>query len=165
MKPLAMAALVSLGLFTHRAMAQDGQPTPGPAGQHDADSEEQMQALLSQLEALKASYAQEVRRLRELDMQVQALQSRLGGRVAAMPAAQAPAAQAAAAVAAPSPPADAVAAGNVESAGQAPGGVETGFKLTGLDIRHADGAGQKRAQAVARRGVVVDAAQLGVADA
>lgn len=119
MKPLAMAALVSLGLFTHRAMAQDGQPTPGPAGQHDADSEEQMQALLSQLEALKASYAQEVRRLRELDMQVQALQSRLGGRVAAMPAAQAPAAQAAAAVAAPSPPADAVAAGNVESAGQA----------------------------------------------
>ena len=119
MKPLAMAALVSLGLFTHRAMAQDGQPTPGPAGQHDADSEEQMQALLSQLEALKASYAQEVRRLRELDMQVQALQSRLGGRMAAMPAAQAPVAQAAAAVAAPSPPADTVAAGNVESAGQA----------------------------------------------
>ena len=39
MKPLAMAALVSLGLFTHRAMAQDGQPTPGPAVQHDADSE------------------------------------------------------------------------------------------------------------------------------
>ena len=34
-------------------------------------------ALVAQLEALKASYAQEVRRLRELDMQVQAIQARV----------------------------------------------------------------------------------------
>lgn len=37
-------------------------------------------ALIQQLEALKASYAQEVRRLRELDMQVQAMQARLSGK-------------------------------------------------------------------------------------
>src|SRR5690606_33174068 len=38
----------------------------------------ELRALTAQLEALKQSYAQEVRRLRELDMQLQALQSRIG---------------------------------------------------------------------------------------
>lgn len=84
MKPLAMAALVSLLVMGNRAWAQQagGEPaaTPtGPAG-NSLDAA-QMQELMAQLESLKASYAQEVRRLRELDMQVQALQARLGGRV------------------------------------------------------------------------------------
>jgi multidrug resistance efflux pump len=47
-----------------------------------ADDGADVQALANQLEQLKASYAQEVRRLRELDMQVQAMQARLSGKVA-----------------------------------------------------------------------------------
>lgn len=39
-----------------------------------------MRALLEQLQTLKSSYAQEVSRLRERDVQVQALQARLAGR-------------------------------------------------------------------------------------
>ncbi|MCW4453764.1 transporter [Flavobacterium sp. MXW15] len=86
MKVLAMAALVGLSLGSSKVLAQE------PAGGND-DAE--MKALMSQLEALKASYAQEVRRLRELDMQVQAMQARISGRTAgappAPPAAAAPA--------------------------------------------------------------------------
>ena len=51
--------------------------------------QEQIRALVGQLQTLKSSYAQEVRRLRELDMQVQALQARLAGKAvpnAALPA-------------------------------------------------------------------------------
>jgi len=44
-----------------------------------AQDQEQVKAVMEQLQALKISYAQEVRRLRELDMQVQALQARLNG--------------------------------------------------------------------------------------
>ncbi|HRF83525.1 MAG TPA: hypothetical protein PLO34_03750, partial [Pseudoxanthomonas sp.] len=43
----------------------------------DAGDEAELLQLSQELAALKASYAQEVRRLRELDMQVQALQARL----------------------------------------------------------------------------------------
>ena len=41
------------------------------------DDVAELQALTAELEALKQNYAQEVRRLRELDMQLQALQSRV----------------------------------------------------------------------------------------
>ncbi|WMJ69260.1 hypothetical protein [Stenotrophomonas sp. 24(2023)] len=74
--PLALAALATT------AFAQAGAPV------QDAD----VQALASQLEQLKANYAQEVRRLRELDMQVQAMQARVSGRAAVAPGpAEAPA--------------------------------------------------------------------------
>lgn len=64
------------------AVAQDVPAAPAapsdpasakPTAQDRAD----VQALMAQLETLKSSYAQEVRRLRELDIQVQALQARL----------------------------------------------------------------------------------------
>ncbi len=78
MKQLAMAALVGLALCPSKVAAQA------------VDDEAGVKALMAQLEALKASYAQEVRRLRELDMQVQAMQARLGGKAAtATPAAPA----------------------------------------------------------------------------
>ncbi len=59
--------------------------TPSDEGGQAASEEDQaaVRALQQDLEALKSSYAQEVRRLRELDMQVQALQTRLAGK--AMP--------------------------------------------------------------------------------
>ena len=74
MKRLAMAALVSLTVASPRVMAQEA-----TTGSKDA---EDVRALVAQLEALKASYAQEVRRLRELDMQVQAIQARVSGKTA-----------------------------------------------------------------------------------
>lgn len=69
-----------------------------PSAQDSAD----VQQLITRLEALKAGYAQEVRRLRELDMQVQALQARLAGRRAASGPPEA-AAAVPATVAAPAP--------------------------------------------------------------
>ena len=79
--PLALAALAGTAFAT-------------PPADDGAD----VQALANQLEQLKSSYAQEVRRLRELDMQVQAMQARLNGKVGPMapPAAgeQGPTAQA-----------------------------------------------------------------------
>lgn len=84
MKRLAMAALVSLAVVSPRVAAQEAK-----TGNSD---EEDVKALVAQLEALKSSYAQEVRRLRELDMQVQALQARVSGKTAqVMPSAPAPA--------------------------------------------------------------------------
>src|SRR5690606_18028820 len=81
MKRLAMAALVGLGgVMVQPALAQQPQST----GTSDAE----IKALMAQLEALKASYAKEVRRLRELDMQVQAIQARVSGKLA--PATEAP---------------------------------------------------------------------------
>ncbi len=74
MKRLAIAALVSLTVASPRVMAQEAE-----TGNNDA---EDVRALVAQLEALKASYAQEVRRLRELDMQVQAIQARVSGKTA-----------------------------------------------------------------------------------
>ena len=82
MKRLAMAALVSLAVVSPRVAAQEAK-----TGNSD---EEDVKALVAQLEALKSSYAQEVRRLRELDMQVQALQARVSGKTAqVMPSAPA----------------------------------------------------------------------------
>ncbi len=67
-----------------------------PSIAQDAPSEQDaadVAALTAQLQTLKASYAQEIRRLRALDAQVQALQARLVGKSAAsteLPAATAP---------------------------------------------------------------------------
>jgi len=67
-----------------------------------AQDQADVATLVSQLQTLKSSYAQEVRRLRELDMQVQALQARLQGKIppGALPAAPSPGQPPAAAVAA-----------------------------------------------------------------
>lgn len=104
MKRLAMAALVSLTVASPRVMAQEA-----TTGSKDA---EDVRALVAQLEALKASYAQEVRRLRELDMQVQAIQARVSGKTAqVLPTPPLPAGEAAAAPVAAAPPATAAPAG------------------------------------------------------
>lgn len=78
------------------AWAQDAQQAAPADADAEVEEAEEVRQLAAQLAALKASYAQEVRRLRELDMQVQALQARLGGKVAAAavpPPAAAPAAE------------------------------------------------------------------------
>ncbi len=112
---LAIAtALSCAGLAASPAMAQQAD------GAQDASD---VQALARQLEALKASYAQEVRRLRELDMQVQAMQARVSGKLppdegAAPAAAPMPAAPAPALAANPPPPAEGY-AGSAEEARQA----------------------------------------------
>lgn len=147
MKPLAMAALVSLGLLANRAMAQDGQDTAAMTGQDETGNEDQVQALVAQLEALKASYAQEVRRLRELDMQVQALQSRLGGRAAALPATSA---AAPAAVPAAAPPAPASAANGAELASQA-GTAAEAEQARSQSLRSVDDVKQQQAALFNRR--------------
>lgn len=67
---LYLAALAAGGLWPTAAAAQDA-----PA----AATQSEIRTLLAQLEALKASYAVEVRKLRELDAQVQALQGRIAG--------------------------------------------------------------------------------------
>lgn len=67
-KPLALAALAMVA-----AVSDGAAQTP----QDQAD----LKVLMAQLEVLKANYAQEVRRLRELDMQVQAMQARVAGKV------------------------------------------------------------------------------------
>lgn len=84
--PLALAALA---LFA--AAGAQAQDTPA--------DEADIKALAQQLETLKANYAQEVRRLRELDMQVQAMQARLSGKTGPVTAGTAP----------PTPPAAAAA--------------------------------------------------------
>lgn len=93
MKRLAMAALVSLTVASPKVLAQEA--TTGSTDEAD------VRALVAQLEALKASYAQEVRRLRELDMQVQAIQARVSGKIAQLPVAQPPTTEVASAPAAP----------------------------------------------------------------
>ena len=57
------------------AMAQSAPPSAG-----DSQAQADVQTLTRELQTLKASYAQEVRRLRELDIQVQAMQARLSGK-------------------------------------------------------------------------------------
>ncbi|UHH11804.1 transporter [Luteimonas fraxinea] len=70
-RPLALALGLAL-LCPSIGMAQD-------AGQITAEDRARMQQLLQELQSLKQDYAQEVRRLRELDMQIQALQARVAG--------------------------------------------------------------------------------------
>lgn len=108
------AALGCACLAASPAMAQQAAP---------AQDASDVQVLARQLEALKSSYAQEVRRLRELDMQVQAMQARLSGKLppdegaqaAAMPSPAAPAPPAAATA----PPSHEGYAGTAEEARQA----------------------------------------------
>lgn len=119
-RSLAIAMGLALATSVLTAHAQQTAPDNAEAAQAQASVDE----LTRQLQALKVSYAQEVRRLRELDMQVQALQARVGGKVPAMlqPAAPPPiSAPAAAEVptvadAAPSPPADGYASSATEAA-------------------------------------------------
>lgn len=77
-----LATAVACGLLASLPFELSAQTAPG------SQDQAQVQTLLAQLQALKASYAQQVRQLRELDMQVQALQARLAGKTtpAALPA-------------------------------------------------------------------------------
>ncbi|WP_243713625.1 hypothetical protein [Luteimonas terrae] len=70
-RPLGLALGLAL-LCPLTALAQD-------ATQITDDDRARMQQLLQDLQTLKQDYAQEVRRLRELDMQIQALQARVAG--------------------------------------------------------------------------------------
>ena len=71
---------------------QTGQAAPAESAAAGEAGAEELRALTAQLEALKRNYAQEVRRLRELDMQLQALQSRIErGAVASSPSSPQPA--------------------------------------------------------------------------
>lgn len=78
-RPLALATALAAGFASAAACAQE---TPPPAPGTQAE----IRTLMAQLEALKASYAMEVRKLRDLDAQVQALQGRLAGQPAAVQA-------------------------------------------------------------------------------
>ncbi|NLB58068.1 MAG: hypothetical protein GX805_06310, partial [Gammaproteobacteria bacterium] len=92
--PLAWALSVAVSCAAGPVMAQDTRPPPGqpPSGQaqpavaalSDAERAE-VARMMQELVALKAAYSQEVRRLRELDMQMQALQARISGRVPPAP--------------------------------------------------------------------------------
>lgn len=74
---LAMAALGAVALPAAAQQASDAGATPPASTQTEAT---EAQALARELEALKSSYASEVRRLREIDIRVQALQARLAGK-------------------------------------------------------------------------------------
>ena len=106
--PRALAALALIAA----AAGACAQPAPAPADAAD------VQALITQLESLKANYAQEVRRLRELDMQVQAMQARLSGKTAPLAAAGVPPPALASATPAAAPSADGYAS-SAEEAQQA----------------------------------------------
>ena len=86
--PLAWALSMGLACSAGSAMAQDpppaGQAQPPVAALSDQERAE-VARMMQELAALKAAYSQEVRRLRELDMQMQALQARISGRVPAAP--------------------------------------------------------------------------------
>ncbi|HET7932159.1 MAG TPA: hypothetical protein VFL63_12335, partial [Rhodanobacteraceae bacterium] len=62
-----------------------------PSGTSTRTDEAEVQALMRELESLKASYASQVRRLREIDIRVQALQAKLGGKLAVQPGETTPA--------------------------------------------------------------------------
>ena len=101
--PALRLAIISTLAASAFAPAASAQQAPGATPADEAE----LRQLSEQLAELKSAYAQEVRRLRELDMQVQALQARLAGKVpAATGTASAPAAAAAVAAQPASPPAD-----------------------------------------------------------
>ena len=82
------------GFASFAALGQDAQSTATTASGQASSAQNQadVQELVRQLQMLKVSYAQEVRRLRVLDAEVQALQSRLAGKIptAPLPAEAAP---------------------------------------------------------------------------
>jgi len=75
------------GLASFAAFGQDAQSTASTAAGQAASAQNQadVQELVRQLQMLKVNYAQEVRRLRVLDAEVQALQARLAGKVGGIP--------------------------------------------------------------------------------
>ena len=101
--PALRLAIISTLAASAFAPAASAQQAPGATPADEAE----LRQLSEQLAELKSAYAQEVRRLRELDMQVQALPARLAGKVpAATGTASAPAAAAAVAAQPAAPPAD-----------------------------------------------------------
>lgn len=122
-RPLTLALLLAGGLAPATSFAQDAS-----AGQNGAQAE--IRTLMAQLEALKASYALEVRKLRDLDAQVQALQGRLAGREV---------------VATPATATDAGADGAAPTAAAVAGAAQDGYASTAADA--------EQAQAAARRSV------------
>jgi hypothetical protein len=101
-----LAAAIACGLLASLSARAAPPQDDGGTGGADPDSAK-VRALERNLQALKASYAEEVRRLRELDMQVQAMQAQLAGRTAASalpPASPSSAPPAPTAVAEASPP-------------------------------------------------------------
>jgi hypothetical protein len=83
-----LAAATACGLLAslsgHAAAPQDN----GGQGNDQAAADRRAAEVLTlerNLQALKASYAEQVRKLRELDMQVQAMQAQLAGKVASGP--------------------------------------------------------------------------------
>ena len=77
---LCSSVVIAFSLVNSGQLFAQEAPTP----QDQAD----IKALMEQLQSLKSSYAQEVRRLRELDIRMQALQARLAGKtsLASLPA-------------------------------------------------------------------------------
>lgn len=70
-----------------RPAGQEPSGDQRPAGMAlSAEEHDEVARMMQELSALKAAYSQEVRRLRELDMQMQALQARISGRAPATPA-------------------------------------------------------------------------------
>lgn len=124
MNRLAMAALVSLAVVSPSVAAQEAKAS-------NSSDEEDVRALVAQLEALKASYAQEVRRLRELDMQVQAIQARVGGKTAQ---AMAPATV---------PPQAAAITAEAAQAAQKPAGTGEGYASSAAEAQQAKEAARR----------------------
>ncbi|GLQ98362.1 hypothetical protein [Dyella mobilis] len=79
----AMACSCVCGFASFDASGQDAQPAPNQAA--NTKNQEDVEELVRQLQMLKVNYAQEVRRLRVLDAEVQALQSRITGKVSGTP--------------------------------------------------------------------------------
>jgi hypothetical protein len=123
----------ALGLAIVSALA--GVAVASPAFAQEAAgapaNEAELRQLTADLAELKAAYAQEVRRLRELDMQVQAMQARLAGKTPAT--AGAPVA-ATAAVAAPSSPSTAAPSA---SAAEPPPPGQAGYASTAAEAEEA----------------------------
>lgn len=135
--PLAWA-LAAAALVSSTAVAQqrpDPSRDPSAAAQPpglNAEEREEVARMMQELAALKAAYSQEVRRLRELDMQMQALQARISGRVPAVPQPQPQ--QAAPAQSAQPPPQTATAQAPAQSPAQSPP-AEAGYASTAEDAQ------------------------------
>lgn len=109
-------------------------PAGAQEGGASAADEADLRQLTQELAELKSAYAQEVRRLRELDMQVQALQARLAGKVPAVaPGSSLPAATAT--VAAPVAAAAASVDGDAPSAAAPPS--QAGYASTAAEAEAA----------------------------
>lgn len=128
--PLAVALAGVLGLSAPMAIqAQEAPTETPPAGMSEADRND-VQRLLRELEALKSNYANELRRLRELDMQIQAMQARVSGRVP-------PAAQLAAPTSSTTPQVAAATPLEASAEAQPPRTPEAGYASTAAEAQQA----------------------------